>query len=391
MPPLLDILQSQPPFAAFLADIAELGVRPVQQGGLRYGVIAARSNPRWWLVPLDNRRAAASGFEMLQPVTATARIAKVGAQTLARFGPHWFLGKGTVRLSTLPDLGGAFDDAATQVAYFTGTDGPHRKTAVQVMSSAGDILGYAKLSRAAHLRPYLRNEADMLARMAQLSLSSADFPRPIVARETDGLSLLVTDSLKTWAHSAPLTPDSRHRAFLEELQARTGSRGAQPVLDWIEGQAQALSPVAGTAWQARLIQASDRLRPMAKGMALCLAHGDFTPWNTFVQGDRLYVFDWEYAQPAWPVGFDLAHFLLATMPPAAQPGRLPTLLETLADSHFQGDRPAAHAALLLSLACHACFYLERLSEVQLPLQEWIDGSVRAALIDQLLAVPEDTA
>lgn len=389
MTSLLDQFQSQPPFAAFLADIAELGVRPVQQGGLRYAVVAARSNPRWWLVPLDSRRATAAGFEMLQPVTTTARLAKMSAQTLARFGPHRFLGKGILRLSGMPDLGGAFDGAAAHVAYFTGTDGPHRKTAVQVMSETGGILGYAKFSRAAHLRPYLRNEAEMLARIGQMSLNSADFPSRVAFQETDAFSVLVTDSLKTRGHAAPRTPDARHIAFLQDLRAKTELRGAQPVLTWIERQAQALAPVAGEAWQTRLMQVANRLRPTAADMALCLTHGDFTPWNTFVQGQQFYVFDWEYAQPAWPVGFDLTHFLLASMGRAARADQFTELRKRLAEAHFGGDCEAAQKALLLSLACHACFYLGRLAEVRAPLRDWADGPMRAALIDRILASSEE--
>ena len=69
-------LNSSPPFRAFLADIATLGVTQVGRAGVRYSVIKARSNPRWWLLPQDERRAAAAGLEMLQPITRAAKVAK---------------------------------------------------------------------------------------------------------------------------------------------------------------------------------------------------------------------------------------------------------------------------------------------------------------------------
>jgi len=139
------------PFGEFLYDMATLGVLPVKREGQRYALIAARSNPRWWLVPLDNRRATASGLEMLQPVNLATILAKAGARTIAQFGLHWFLGKGIMRLSGLPDLGDIFGGSAAHMSFFTGTDGPHQKTTMQIMDGAGSILGYAKMSRKSHL------------------------------------------------------------------------------------------------------------------------------------------------------------------------------------------------------------------------------------------------
>src|SRR5690606_26899045 len=66
------------PFHEFLADISCLGVSP-SRAGMRYAVLGARSNLRWWLLPLDHGGACArSGFDMFQPVSRMARVAKAG-------------------------------------------------------------------------------------------------------------------------------------------------------------------------------------------------------------------------------------------------------------------------------------------------------------------------
>ena len=373
------------PFGEFLGDMAALGVISVGHEGQRYAVIAARSNQRWWLLPLDNRRATATGLEMLQPVTPAARLAKAGARTIARFGPHVLLGKGNLRLSGLPDLGEAFNGRVAHVAYFTGTDGPHRKTAMQVMDARGTILGYAKLSRNSHVRPYLRNEAQMLALVAALGLKTADVPAVLAMRDDDALTLLVTDSLKSTGHTAPSVPGETHLTFLHELHARTGRIGAVETLDDLSSRASELTLLSGSEWMMRLAKVDGALRPVAETMSVCLAHGDFTPWNTFLQDSRLYVFDWEYANLAWPVGFDLTHFLLATIPPDKQPHSLPDLLNRISHEHYGGNKTAAWRALLLSLSCHAVFYLGRLLEAGSPLSDWIEGPARAEMIDCLLA------
>lgn len=38
------------------------------------------------------------------------------------------------------------------------------------------------------------------------------------------------------------------------------------------------------------------------------AHGDFTPWNMFVSGDRISLYDWEMYRAEAPILFDLFHF-----------------------------------------------------------------------------------
>ena len=384
MKPLSDDIMYALPFAAFLNDLGCLGVEPVAQGGQRYAVIAARSNLRWWLLPLDSRPAAAAGLDMLQPATRAAKLAKTAARGLALLGPHALLGCGHLRLSRLPDLDETFDGRATHMSFFTGTDGPHRKTSMQIMDIDGAILGYAKMSRALHLRPYLRNESNVLTRLKELGLTSVDVPTVQVIHDDDEMTLLITDSLKSSSHSVPLHPGIEHLFFLNELCAKTERLGAGDVLDGLERRMVELASVGGTDWTERIASVTALLRPVQDQIPVCLAHGDFTPWNTFLQDGRLYVFDWEYANFAWPVGFDLVHFMLATIPPGQQPQELSRVLERLANAQFDGNERAARQALLLSLACHALLYLGRLAEVQGALMDWGDGPVRAALIDGLL-------
>ena len=385
MKPLSNDIRRALPFTAFLKDLACIGVEPVAQGGQRYAVIAARSNLRWWLLPLDSRPAAAAGLDMLQPVTRTAKLAKTAARGLALFGPHALLGCGHLRLSRLPDLDETFDGRATHMSFFTGTDGPHRKTSMQIMDIDGAILGYAKMSRALHLRPYLRNEANVLTRLKELGLTSVDVPMVQVIRDDDEMTLLITDSLKSSSHSVPLHLGTEHLFFLNELRAKTERLGACDVLDGLERRMAELAPVGGREWTERIASVMALLRPVQDKIPVYLAHGDFTPWNTFLQDGRLYVFDWEYANLARPVGFDLAHFILATIPPDQQLDSLANLLSRTSCEHFIGNKAAAWRSLVLSLSCHAVFYLKRLLEAGSPLSDWIEGPTRAAMLDRLLA------
>jgi hypothetical protein len=198
------------------------------------------------------------------------------------------------------------------------------------------------------------------------------------------MTLLITDSLKSSSHSVPLHPGIEHLFFLNELRAKTERLGACDVLDGLERRMVELESVGGTEWTERIASVTAHLRPVQDEIPVYLAHGDFTPWNTFLQDGRLYVFDWEYAEPSWPVGYDFVHFMLATIPPGQQPQKLRRVLDNLASAHFDHNQGAARRALLLSLVCHSMFYLGRLAEVQGAMTDWDDGPVRAALIDGLL-------
>lgn len=382
--PLPDYTWGEPPLRAFFEDICALGVERVSGGGLPYAVVAARSNPRWWMLPLSCRRAAAAGLEMIQPVTKAARLSKFAARGIARVGPLRWLGHGRLELSGFPDLAGAFGDEAAHVAYFTGTDGPHRKTAIQVMDGDGLILGYAKFSREEHIRPYIRNEAEMLALVAALGLISADIPKVISLRDNADLTLLVTDSCKSANVTVPTKLGAVHLSFLDELRKCTSQVRAAPLLEALASRLPAVENIAGAGWSARITRTLAALHPVAGDIELCLAHGDFTPWNSFVRLNRLYVFDWEYARTDWPVGFDLVHFMLAIIPPTHHLQDLPRILEIVARTQFNANKRAARRAILLSLLCHAIFYLGRLADVRGALTDWSDGPVRAALIDCLL-------
>jgi len=378
---LKNIFQAQS-FQAFLADMEALDVTPVKKGGRAYALIAARSNLRWWLLPLESGRVAAAGLEMMQPVNRMAKITKIVLQLSLLFGINPYIAK--LRFSDIPDLSETFGPKAIHVAYFTGTDGPHRKTTMQIMNADGKILGYGKLSRMKYIRPYICHEADTLAHVAAMGLRSAIVPSVLACHKQSNLTLLLTDSRKSLVQKTTNHIGVVHLNFLNELRKQTKSVGAKLLLEDLSCRVVAISELAGSVWVDRITQALGALEDDAEEIEICLVHGDFTPWNSFIHSNKLYVFDWEYANIDWPVGYDLAHYILSTTSIKRQPHILPNVLVSLGKNYFEGNEILAHRALLLSLVCHAVFYLSRLADVKGELTDWIEAPVRAVLIDRLL-------
>ena len=373
------------PFNDFLADLEVLGMRPVASGGELFSVVQARSNLRWWLIPSDHGHACAwAGYEMLQPVSRIARLGKWSLQALENLGLlSWFWGK-KIRLSGTPGFLSKFGEKPLCCAYFTGTDGPHRKTTAQIMTRRGKIIGYAKITRNPMVMPYLENEARMLEYVAGLELASASVPKLLEHKQEECFAQLVTDSLRVPEHVVARRLGPAHRAFLAELAVKTERAGGAETLSKLTERLVEIFPFLSDEWSSRLNAGVEQLNRRLGTLRVGLAHGDFTPWNTFLVGQKLYVFDWEYAQPNYPLGYDAVHFTLAASPVSVWPNLLKSIEEDIATEWYAGDRAAAAYAILFSLLLHAAFYLDRVIAVGQSEKDWAEAGVWATAIDSVL-------
>jgi thiamine kinase-like enzyme len=372
-----------PEFQAFLGDVEILGLKPSEFGRDRYLIVGARSNARWWLLPAADNRAMAMGLNMFQPVSVSAHFAKFIGKTSARLGITWPIFRRDIFFTGSPNLESLFDGAVLSFAFFTGTAGPHRKTTVQIMNIFGDVLGYAKISKASAVRPFLRNESNALCRVSKMDLHTADVPKVLFLREEDQATMLVTDGVKNSRASSPSKLTSKHIEFLHELRSKTSEFGANSLIEKISKEVAFVETLDG-GWSDRIKRALQTLTPRSNAIELCLAHGDFTPWNCYVQDERLYVFDWEYSDPALPTGYDVAHFILSSSSRTDQLAASSKVLTALSKTYFGENTQCARDAFLLSLICHAIFYLKRLILTDMPLSAWDDQQIRGMLIEKLI-------
>lgn len=384
MEQLPDNIRSTDAFPGFLGDLAAVGVEPVARGGIPYVVFGARSNPRWWLLPLDNRRAAASALDMFQPMTFSAKSAKTLARALTRYGPLGFLGTARIRLSCLPNFANAFDGQVSHVGWFTGTAGPHRKTAGQFMTASGEIVGYAKLTRNPMVGRYVKHEARVLAEVADLGLISTLHPNVIDLCDHGNSTWLVTDSLRAPGHIVARRFGRSHQAFLAEMAAKTMRPSAAATLAELKASFSMLKPALEQGWTNRLAGGIALIGLDIVTQPVALAHGDFTPWNVFMAGDKLYVFDWEYAHWGYPVGYDQVHFALSNDPATPAEALLDRVEEEIACAWYGADRQRASCAILFSLLLHAEFYFRRTLEAGDTTPNWDKDQRRARMIDLLL-------
>lgn len=372
------------PFTEFLEDLAQVGVHAERHGTI-YGLLAARTNRRWWLFPLDKGpKCASAGLEMFQAGNIPARLAKKATQLRAAWAPCTFGPDETAYLSGSPSFLDVFQKPDVCCAYFTGTDGPHRKTSAQVMTHSGVILGYAKMTRKLGLKRYIANEANYLQQLGELNLRAAEVPKLLSYSDGGTATWLVTDSLRDNKNQVTLEFGLKHAAFLSEVAHKTKRWRGLELFQDLRSTIQSLGSKLHNGWSDRFQRGLSWLTHM-KSIPVCLAHGDFTPWNSFVLDKKLYVFDWEYAHPMYPVGYDHTHFLLSSNPDAPIHRMLDHLESAVSNQWYEGNKRTAQSAIILSLLIHASFYIKRSLEMGSNADDWSESYRRGKIVDAMLA------
>lgn len=284
-------------------------------GSVPMDVLAGRMRLRWYLVPPRPRAVRVASLALIQPLRTGPRVFKRAASAAARLGvPHpWKHAR--VHVSGVDRIADVFGPGTTHAAFLTGTAGPHRKLTVQFMDACGGIRGYAKVSRTPATQALLANEAAVLAALHETGLHSAALPNVLLQKHRDDATVLVTDTLRTPRSACRTRLHPTHLAFLDELATRTTSArvpDGETLLSHLRAKAHALPASLSADWRQRFEQALRALAAAPERVApRGLAHGDFTPGNTFQYQERLFVFDWEYAGCDYPADYDLIRFMFA--------------------------------------------------------------------------------
>jgi len=388
---------THPAFAQAVTEIESLGFRVSENPGpdsIPYTVIGGRSNARWWLVPLANRKVAMSGMALFQPIIPSAKILKGAALMASSLGLSALWARKKLYISGKAHLADLFGENDLHYAFFTGTDSPHRKVAVQIMDKAGNIKGFAKVSRNPAIKPLLSYEAAILNDLRSLELQSAHIPTVLFSGERDGASLLVTDTLKTARTKTSICFNNAHRAFLHELAHKTAipeTGGKEGLVTELQRRYAAVVERLPVKWRHRIEQGFEKIAEQRDSLGpAVLCHGDFTPWNTFFVDSKLYVFDWEYADHIYPAGYDAIHFLLSLPKIKRQPAaeKIKRVLKELAEMHYLSDGSSIKPILLVYLCGHALQYMHRAPVEDGRILSWDGSEEIAVLIDTTIAMKD---
>lgn len=270
-----------------------------------------------WLLPAKNMRVA---LNLYQPSGRNGKLLKALFPWLHRLP---FVRKAikakSIRCALRKELNerlcNIFGVKDIEFAIFEGTPCVHQKITMQ-LSCGKRILGYCKASDNNDIRLLFEKETAMLQQLARKGVTG--IPKALFCGTlSNGVHIFVQSTAKTTnsqiAHEwsilqenflAQLYKKTKQQLLFEESDYNHSIIALQEHLDWLPANIDRMvvaTAIAGVMAKYR-----------GKTVEFSAYHGDFTPWNMFVEKERLFVFDFEYAALAYPPMFDKIHFALQT-------------------------------------------------------------------------------
>lgn len=278
----------------------------------RHAVVPSVQDPRF-LIPLSPNGVAAKSLAIYNAQSASARFSKRLLRAGLRSGlaQPFFTAKYSIDVPLQQHLSRILGCRDLHCGVSIGTPNRSQKPVLQLMDERGHILGYAKIGWNQRTIDLVQNEAHVLERVQKRTFSTAILPQVLHAGPWKQFFVLVQSASGGRLRPAPSRIDERHVQFLRELRGiRAPLRGlstAPPDIDQVEHM--------GFPYYANVIQTGRALSSQVlEAEAVCpgFGHGDFAPWNTRLQGDKLLVLDWEYGGDNRPPMWDLFQFVTQT-------------------------------------------------------------------------------
>jgi hypothetical protein len=315
-----------PPPAAVTLEIAERGwprrrpgQDPAEPAGRQFALVPwFRQQPV--LVPSGRRAASAAVRHNSGARSSVARLGVNALSLVLAGGLSSSVLRGRVVVSARPETETietyltAVMSREIRISMFLGSARANRKPVLQILTSSGETLGFAKIGVSPLTSSLVRAERDALAQLGQASLGEMTIPRVLHYGVWHGLDVLVLSALPVWQRHRPVPP-ARLASSMIKL-ARVGGLRREPLAgsSYLGRLRSRLAGADESAEQAALMQALDALGARADGTTLGFGswHGDWAPWNMANTGLGLMVWDWERFTSGVPQGFDALHYWLQT-------------------------------------------------------------------------------
>ncbi len=279
----------------------------------------ANADGKRWIMPARHMRTA---MQLYQPSGVKGKLLKRLFPLLHGLPcVRHVLRADTVQLLLSPLcrkwLANIFPNCSVEFAIFGGTPCVHQKITMQ-LSSGNRLLGYCKLTDNTKIAALFEREAALLAELAARGMQAAELPRALFCGEMmPGVFAFVQSTVKSTHSRVPHEWTCLHDAYLSRLHACTrqwlpfAETDFARALEALEAHLSWVPDLPGKAALPRAL-ASVRAQYAGAEVEFSACHADFTPWNMLVEGDALFVFDWEYAQRSCPPGLDRYHWYTQT-------------------------------------------------------------------------------
>ncbi len=268
-----------------------------------------------WVYPVSLKRATFLNF--YSSLTKKDKIKEFVFRNIFRTPLRTFLADGTFTIYHKGNL--SLDKLikslhASSYSLFLGTPNPDRKAIVE-LNDGRNTMSYLKIPLRGKSFELVEQEAKMLDELNQEDLKDLILPKNIT---WDHRSVLCSSNVRSPKSKRSMEFGQYHIKALRNLyEIEVSYEDIQEtkflVKCGIENSVRKHYQVIGKfkRLDALLNQVLDSIDTTAS-IPLAFAHGDFTPWNCFIDKEALAVVDWENGDPAKPLLYDLFHFVFQT-------------------------------------------------------------------------------
>lgn len=207
-----------------------------------------------------------------------------------------------------------FETDELDFSIFFGTPSAHQKVTIQ-LSKREKILGYCKVTTQSDIWGIFQREYSLLKFLHKKGI--CNIPEGLFCGKfNNGLCLFVQSTTKSQKSRYPHEWLPIHERFLANLNNKTIQRLPFKNTDFyasLHSLEQRLDCFSNEVAEViNIAQSYVKSIYNGKMVEFSVFHGDFTPWNMYLEKGELCVFDWEYALMTCPPGLDYYHFFTQT-------------------------------------------------------------------------------
>lgn len=195
-------------------------------------------------------------------------------------------------------------------AIFEGSPGVHKKATLKVFCD-DCVYGYCKIATTEEVMSIFKREAHILSVLK--SCGVAGVPEVLYCGRSENGAYLFIQSTMMPNTTVMVDYNSRIvKDYVEQMNKKTAISCTLDDSDFNCDVCKGLNMMHHLPKEDQMLLADTvemlRSRLVVSRMLFCAYHGDFTPWNSFVSSDGLFVFDWEYAKKSYPPLLDYFHY-----------------------------------------------------------------------------------
>jgi thiamine kinase-like enzyme len=269
--------------------------------GTKYVVIPDWNNPRWF-VP-KNRKVINNIGKIIKPTSLKASIIWSIAKLANRFNVidlifhHYIYVNSSHDKLYLKSL-----NSENSFVIYTGAPGIYQKFTVQEMDNACKIISFSKFGINSYSKERIINERIALTFLIKNDFKSFHYPFVLDFYEVGSFTILTQSPAESSFKRMVLNFTIIHQKVLKEIdekcfKTRKKTEVIESLLNEVNNIHNESDVIIIQKAKLNLLKAIELLKQRLKNeLKFTFSHGDFTPWNIFSDGNKLFIFDWEMAE-----------------------------------------------------------------------------------------------